>query len=107
MDNKIVNRSQTRQLTEYCFVIDKNNKPLAPTKINKGWYLIRKGRAKLKSKYPMIIQLEKEVKFNDEDESYIVCGIDDGSSYVGIAIVQNVQLKTKLFLKELLNKDKM
>ena len=99
MDNKIVNRSQTRQLTEYCFVIDKNNKPLAPTKINKGWYLIRKGRAKLKSKYPMIIQLEKEVKFNDEDESYIVCGIDDGGSHVGIAIVQKCPTKNKVVFK--------
>lgn len=31
---------------EYCFVVDKNNHPLAPTKINKGWYLIRKNKAK-------------------------------------------------------------
>lgn len=47
---------------EYCFVVDKNNRPLTPTKVNKGWYLVRKSRAKLKSKYPMVIQLEKEVK---------------------------------------------
>lgn len=51
MENKI----------EYCFVVDKDNQPLAPTKANKGWYLIRKSRAKLKSKYPMIIQLEKKL----------------------------------------------
>ena len=56
--------------TEYCFVVDKNNKPLAPTKINKGWYLIRKGRARLRCKYPMVIQLEKEVDENDDDKSY-------------------------------------
>ena len=43
---------------EYCFVVDKDNQPLAPTKVNKGWYLIRKGRAKLKSKYPMVIQAD-------------------------------------------------
>lgn len=56
---------------EYCFVIDKDNKPLAPTKANKGWYLIRKSRAKLKSKYPMVIQLEKKVKFDENDKSYM------------------------------------
>ena len=84
---------------EYCFVVDKNNRPLAPTKINKGWYLIRKGRAKLKSKYPMVIQLEKEVESDDKDESRIVCGIDDGSSHVGIAIVQKCQTKNKVVFK--------
>ena len=72
---------------EYCFVVDKNNRPLSPTKVNKGWYLVRKGRAKLKSKYPMVIQLEKEVEPDEDDESYMVCGIDDGSAHVGLAIV--------------------
>lgn len=85
--------------TEYCFVVDKNNRPLAPTKVNKGWYLIRKGRARLKSKYPMVIQLEKEVEPDNEDESHIVCGIDDGSSYVGIAIVQKCPTKNKVVFK--------
>ena len=85
--------------TEYCFVVDKNNRPLAPTKVNKGWYLIRKGKAKLKSKYPMIIQLNKEVQPDDEDESHMVCGIDDGSSHVGIAIVQKCPTKNKVVFK--------
>lgn len=89
MENKI----------EYCFVVDKNNRPLAPTKANKGWYLIRKGRAKLKSKYPMVIQLEKEVELNDKDKSHMVCGIDDGSSHVGIAIVQRCPSKNKVVFK--------
>ena len=89
MENKI----------EYCFVVDINNKPLAPTKVNKGWYLIRKGKAKLKSKYPMIIQLNKEVQPDDEDESHMVCGIDDGSSHVGIAIVQKCPTKNKVIFK--------
>lgn len=84
---------------EYCFVVDKNNRPLAPTKVNKGWYLIRKGRAKLKSKYPMVIQLEKEIESDDEDESHIVCGIDDGSSHVGVAIVQKCLTKNKVVFK--------
>lgn len=92
MENKI----------EYCFVVDKNNRPLAPTKVNKGWYLIRKGRAKLKSKYPMVIQLEKEVESDEgdkSDKSYMVCGIDDGSAYVGVAIVQKCLTKNKVVFK--------
>ena len=85
--------------TEYCFVVDKNNKPLAPTKINKGWYLIRKGRARLRCKYPMVIQLEKEVDENDDDKSYCVIGIDDGSSHVGLKIVKKCPTKNKVILK--------
>ena len=89
MENKI----------EYCFVVDKNNRPLAPTKVNKGWYLIRKGRAKLKSKYPMVIQLGKEVESDESDESHMVCGIDDGSAHVGLAIVQKCPTKNKVVFK--------
>lgn len=89
MENKI----------EYCFVVDRNNRPLAPTKVNKGWYLIRKGRAKLKSKYPMVIQLEKETESDTDDKSHIVCGIDDGSSHIGIAIVQKCPTKNKVVFK--------
>lgn len=88
MENKI----------EYCFVVDKNNKPLAPTKVNKGWYLIRKGKAELKNKYPVVIRLLKEVKI-DKDESRMVCGIDDGSLHVGIAIVQKCSNKNKVIFK--------
>nr|DAJ60866.1 MAG TPA: RRXRR protein [Caudoviricetes sp.] len=84
---------------EYCFVVDKNNHPLAPTKMNKGWYLIRKNKAKLKSMYPMVIQLKKEIKFNKNDKSYMVCGIDDGSLHVGLAIVQKCPTKNKIIFK--------
>lgn len=84
---------------EYCFVVDKNNKPLAPTKAVKGWYLVRKGRATLKSKYPMVIQLYKEVVDDEADESYFVAGMDDGSVHVGIAIVQNCPSKSKVVFK--------
>jgi len=87
------------QKLEYCFVVDKNNRPLAPTKVNKGWYLIRKNRAVLKSKYPMVIQLQKEVAADENDESYMVCGIDDGSAHVGIAIVQKCPTKNKVVFK--------
>lgn len=89
MENKI----------EYCFVVDKDNQPLAPTKVNKGWYLVRKGRARLKSKYPMVIQLEKRVKLDENDKSYMTCGIDDGSAHVGLAIVQKCPIKNKVVFK--------
>lgn len=83
----------------YCFVVDKNNRPLAPTKVNKGWYLVRKGRAKIKSRYPMVIQLEKEVESDKYDESRVVVGIDDGSAHVGLAIVQKCPTKNKVVFK--------
>lgn len=83
----------------YCFVVDKNNRPLAPTKVNKGWYLVRKGRAKIKSRYPMVIQLEKEVEPDKYDESRMVVGIDDGSAHVGLAIVQKCPTKNKVVFK--------
>ena len=83
----------------YCFVVDKNNRPLAPTKVNKGWYLVRKGRAKIKSRYPMVIQLEKEVEPDKYDESRMIVGIDDGSAHVGLAIVQKCPTKNKVVFK--------
>ena len=86
------------QKLEYCFVVDKNNRPLAPTKSKKGWYFIRKWKAKLKNKYPMVIQLKKEIE-SDQKESHMVCGIDDGSSHVGIAIVQKCLTKNKVVFK--------
>ena len=34
-------------MTSYSFVLDANGKPLAPTKEQKAWFLIRKKRAAL------------------------------------------------------------
>lgn len=85
-------------MLNYCFVVDKNNRPLTPTKANKGWYLIRKGRAKLISKYPMVIQLLRDIQ-PDDDKSCIVVGIDDGSKHVGVAIVQKCPTKNKVVFK--------
>jgi len=92
-------RPEMENKMEYCFVIDKNNRPLAPTKRNKGWYLIRKGRAKLKNRYPMVIQLERDVTTDDDDKSHVICGIDDGSVHVGIAVVQKCPAKNKVVFK--------
>ena len=86
-------------MTEYCFVLDCKGKQLSPTKVNKGWYLIRKQRAILVSKYPTVIQLKKEVNDEEQDESEFVVGIDDGSKHVGIAIVQKCETKNKVVFK--------
>ena len=84
-------------MTEYCFVLDSNNNTLSPTKINKAWYLIRKQKAKLISKYPMVIKLNKIVK--NADESKMVLGIDIGSIHTGIAIVQKCKTHNKPIFK--------
>ena len=47
----------------------------------------------------MVIQLLKEINNDDNDESYMVCGVDDGSSHVGIAIVQKCPTKNKVIFK--------
>ncbi len=87
----------TNKLKEYSFVLDINNKKLSPTLVNNAWYLIRKQKAILINKYPMIIQLKKEII--KKDDSDFICGIDDGSKYVGIAIVQKCKTKNKVIFK--------
>lgn len=61
---------------DYCFVVDSSNRPLPPTKVNKGWYLIRKKRAIQIKKFPMTIKLLKEVSVSQDTSQFIV-GIDD------------------------------
>lgn len=73
------------QQKEYAFVVDAVGNPLSPTTIQKAWILIRKNKATLKNKYPMVIQLFKEIIMKNTDE--IRCGIDDGGLHVGIALV--------------------
>lgn len=90
----------TEKQKEYTFVIDCNGRQLAPTNINKAWILIRKQRAILVSKYPMVIQLKRGVEDDTkDDESEFVCGIDDGSIHVGIAIAQKCKTKNKVIFK--------
>jgi len=97
---KILRKKGWLEMTNYCFVVDINNKSLAPTKSNKGWYLIRKQRAVLVSKYPMVIQIKREIKEKTEDdESNFILGIDDGSVHVGLAIVQKCRTKNKVVFK--------
>lgn len=83
--------------TEYAFVLDSKGNKLIPTNTNKAWILIRKKKAKLLQKYPMAIQLNYEVEVNKETE--VICGIDDGSKHVGIALIQKCKTYNKPIFK--------
>lgn len=86
-------------MTNYAFVLDANGKQLAPTKENKAWFLIRKKRATLVSKYPMVIQLNREIPDEEICKDEVRCGIDDGGKHVGIALVQKCKTKNKVLFK--------
>ena len=40
---------------EFAFVLDTNNKQLDPTIVQNAWRLVRQKKAKLISKFPMVI----------------------------------------------------
>ena len=84
---------------EYAFVLDLKYNRLAPTNENKAWILIRKEKAILISKYPMVIQLKREVKTEEQDKTEFVCGIDDGTKHVGIAIAWKCKNHNKVIFK--------
>ena len=84
---------------EYSFVQDVNGKQLSPTPINNAWFLIRKQKALLVCKYPMVIQIKRSIPDEEINKSKFVCGIDDGSVHVGIAILQECQTKNKVVFK--------
>ena len=84
---------------EYAFVLDVDGKRLDPTTIQKAWILIRKGKAKLVSKYPMAIQLNRVIKEDDMNTNKIRCGVDDGGLHVGVALVQECNTKNKVLFK--------
>ena len=86
-------------MTSYAFVLDADDKPLAPTKEQKAWFLIRKKRAILINKYPMVIQLKKTTPDEEIYKDEIRCGIDDGALHVGIALVQKCQTRNKVVFK--------
>lgn len=86
-------------MTRYCFVLDADGKPLAPTKEVKAWYMIRKGKAILVSKYPMTIQLHRVIPTEELCQDEVRCGIDDGGLHVGIALVQKGKTKNKVLFK--------
>jgi len=84
---------------KFAFVVDIKGKKLAPTPDNNAWYLIRKGRAKLLQKFPMVIELQREIPKEQLDNSEYIVGIDDGSKHVGISIIQKCKYKTKTIFK--------
>lgn len=86
-------------MTNYVFVLDANGKHLSLTKEQKAWFFIRKKRATLVSKYPMVIQLNKEIPDDKICKDEIRCGIDDGGLHTGIALVQKCQTKNKVLFK--------
>lgn len=86
-------------MINYCFVLDADGKPLSPTKEVKAWYMIRKGKAKLVSKYPMTIQLNRIIPMDEICKDEIRCGIDDGGLHTGVALVQKCQTKNKVLFK--------
>ena len=86
-------------MTNYCFVLDADEKPLSPTKEVKAWYMIRKGKAQLISKYPMTIKLNRIIPTEEICKDEVRCGIDDGGLHTGIALVQKCQTKNKVLFK--------
>lgn len=85
------------KIKEYAFVLDARGNKLAPTNTNKAWILIRKKKSILLQKYPMTIQLNYEVEIDEDIE--VICGIDDGSSHVGISLIQKCKTHNKPIFK--------
>lgn len=90
-------KGELSEMTELCYVIDKNSKPLEPTSYNNGWRLIRKEKAELVSTIPFVIKLKRGVETHDTN--FNVCGIDTGSKFTGIAIVSECKTKNKILFK--------
>lgn len=87
------------EITNYSFVLDEDGKQLSPTKETKAWFLIRKKRATLVSKYPMVIQLKKKIPDEEICKDEIRCGIDDGGLHVGVSLVQKCKTRNKVVFK--------
>jgi hypothetical protein len=86
-------------MVEYCFVVDLSGNRLSPCNKNKAYYLIRKSKAIMLIKFPMVIQLQKIVKDDNDDNVKSYLGIDDGSKHVGIGIIQDCKNKVKPIFK--------
>ena len=86
-------------MSKISYVVDATGRPLAPTKEVKAWFMIRKGKATLVSKYPMTIQLFRKIPKEEICNDEVRLGIDAGSLYTGIAIVQKCKKYNKVLLK--------
>lgn len=83
----------------YAFVLDNEGRKLSPTPENKAWFLIRKKRAILVNKFPMVIRLIKSVQESEIDNTEIRFGSDEGSKHTGVALVQKCKTKNKPIFK--------
>ncbi|MBZ9686934.1 HNH endonuclease [Clostridium estertheticum] len=86
-------------MVEYSFVVDLAGNRLSPCNKNKSYYLIRKNKAKMLNKFPMVIQLQKIVNDDNNDDVKNYLGIDDGSKNVGLGIIQQCNTKVKTIFK--------
>ena len=86
-------------MTNYSFVLDVDGKPLSPTKEVKAWYMIRKGKAKLVSKYPMVVHLNRTIPENEICKDEVRLGVDDGGLHTGLGLLQKCQTKNKVLFK--------
>lgn len=58
------------KLKEYSFVLDIDGQKLDPTIIQNAWRLVRQKKAKLISKFPMVIQLNKVIDLPNQDKNF-------------------------------------
>jgi len=94
-------------MKEYAFVIDKNGRRLSPTDKNNAWRLIRTKKAKCIKYNPFTIKLKKTVELEDIDQSVFEMGIDDGSTNVGLSIVQHCVKDGEITRTKVIRKDTM
>ena len=88
-------------LKELCYVVDSNNNPLSPTSFNKGFVLIRKNKASMISRLPFVIKLNKVIE--DINSNEVTLGLDTGSKWTGIALVEKCKTKNKVLFKGTIN----
>ena len=88
-------------LKELCYVIDLNDQPLSPTSFNKGWCLVRKNKAIIVSRLPFVVKLNRVIE--NINDNLVICGIDTGARYTGIALVEQCDTKNKVLFKGTIN----
>ena len=97
----MTNQPSEKQVS-YAFVLDANDTPLSPTRETKAWYLVRKKRAVLVSKYPLVIRLTRVIYPDSVCKDEMRLGIDDGAEHVGLAITQKCKTRNKVLFKAVL-----
>lgn len=83
----------------YAFVMDANGEKLDSTPERKAWYLIRNKKATIVQLIPLTIKLSKVIPKSEVNSSRIILGIDDGSKFTGLSLVQKCKTKNKPIFK--------